>query len=478
MNITEKIIRYVILPVLIVLAITGIIDAYFFEYVIDKNGPINLVLWLSGCGALIGLCLFVRPAKHTHTQPQQTKKLTKQELQVEQQNKQVDVRLKAIDRFQASVELLASNNISSRIAGIHSFYQLAIDPKGAEYCVRIAQILCSYIRSETQEQKYQQRYKNRPSLEVQTAINILFRNIEDVKGIYLQNFGKKKNFPRADLSRTYLHKANFKGAHCQGVDFTESHCQKAVFVKARCQEASFRDAECQEANFGEAQCQRAYFINADLKGANFATSQIQETNFRRAQCQGACFISAQLHGACFNRTHCQGVYFRKAQLQRVDFTLSKLQGANFSRAYCQGADFREAQCQGVDFTLAKIQGGRFHDTQFQGAYTAEDSLLTPAMGFITAGDQLRARIKKSTNLKTLKFRGPLGQYAIEIIKKIQYLPTEWYEAMEKIREEHENKKVSYAIPKGVVGGVLEDSHELQDIIKELDAIEQQKQGNA
>ena len=54
-----------------------------------------------------------------------------------------------------AVQLLASNETSARTAGIYSLYQLIIKHEGEKYRVQVVQILCSHIRSKTQEPKYQ-----------------------------------------------------------------------------------------------------------------------------------------------------------------------------------------------------------------------------------------------------------------------------------------------------------------------------------
>ena len=420
MNIIAKIIKYVILPALLMLGIAGVIDAYFFEYIIGKDRPISLAQWISGCVALAGL-LFLRTKnqddqfqnknkeveqkqeKQSHQDDQfqnknkeveqkqekqlhqddqfqnknkelkrqqekqlhyqddqfqnknkelkrqqekqlhyqddqfqnknkqlkqrqkkqlhyqddqfqnQNKKLEKQNKQftnqeqqrqqrrqkniqinkekehfnvswqslaqwgvsigtiaggawlffrrVKNQDKQIDIQIKKEidDRFNAAVQLLGNSETSARTGGIYSLYQLIIEPKAEKYRVQVAQILCSHIRSKTQEPEYQKLHRDRPSNEIQTAIDILFRNINGIKGIYQQDFSQANNFPRADLSR----------AHLQGANFRNAHCQEADFGRAQLQGASFGEADCQKTNFTEAQCQGTDFTHAHCQGANF-----------------------------------------------------------------------------------------------------------------------------------------------------------------------------------------------------------------
>ena len=514
-------IKCLIVPMLVVLAIAGGIDAYMYQCIIGKDKPISSVELASGCVALASLWLFFRRVKN-------------QDTQLEQQNEQIDIQInKEIDdRFHAAVQLLASNETSARTGGIYSLYQLAVEPKGEKYRVQVAQILCSHIRSKTQEENYKETHKKRPSNEIQTAIDILFKDINGVKGIYQQDFSQSENFPPANLSYAYLQGANLEHAHCQRANFSHAQCQLAIFSEAQCQGAyftyaqcqgaSFSDAHCQGADFTDTDCEKAYFYDAQCQEAGFKRAQLQktkfmktqcqkadfsstdcqETNFTEAQCQGADFSFAQCRETIFIKAHCQGAIFKNVQCQKInfynaqcqgtyfintqcqgaDFIQAQCQGTCFINTQCQGANFKQAQCQGADFREAQCQGADFSRTQLQGAY---------AMGFEHI--QLKERIGEDTELESLQFEGPLDDIAITSIENVkQYLPTEWYEKMKAIIKEHENKGKSYTnciiadslediekimkenkniIPKGIITGILEDSHELQAIIKTLEAIE-------
>uniref|UniRef100_UPI0034DDE9D9 pentapeptide repeat-containing protein n=1 Tax=Candidatus Thiodubiliella endoseptemdiera TaxID=2738886 RepID=UPI0034DDE9D9 len=261
----------------------------------------------AGFIAIIGLILFFRrlreQAKQTENQKQQIK------LQIDQR---ID------ERFNSGVSLLGSSETSARTGAIYALYELAKEE--GKYCKQIAQILCSHIRSKTNEDKYKNEHKKRPSNEIQATIDLLFR--ED--GLYAQDFAKEEGFPKVNLSFAYL----------VGANFTEAQCQGASFWKAQCQGASFRGAQCQRADFRKAQCQEVIFLETQCQGANFW----------EARCQGASFWEAQC------------------------------QGANFSNAQCQGADFWEAQCQGANFWEARCQGADFSDAAFQGAHTECESI--------------------------------------------------------------------------------------------------------
>jgi hypothetical protein len=60
---------------------------------------------------------------------------------------------------------------------------------------QIVQILCSHIRSKTNEVAYQETHEEHPSNEIQTTLNLLFKEHE--RGLYTQDFAKVAGFPRA-----------------------------------------------------------------------------------------------------------------------------------------------------------------------------------------------------------------------------------------------------------------------------------------
>ena len=134
-------------------------------------------------------------------------------------------------------------------------HELAIEEE--KYRSQIAQILCSHIRSKTNELEYQKNHGirpkidsllepennqiGRPSNEIQTTIDLLFKE----KGLYAKEFAREDEFPKANLSHACLMGANFGGALCRGASFWKAECQGASFVDAQCQGVNFMGAELQ-----------------------------------------------------------------------------------------------------------------------------------------------------------------------------------------------------------------------------------------
>ena len=327
---------------------------------IENKLKIEFSLIGSALIAIIGLKLFLH-------------RLEKQEKQIDLQRKQ-----RTDDRFTTAVELLGSSETSARTGAIYSLYHLAIEDE--KYRKEVSQILCSHIRSKTNEPDYKKEHKERASNEIQSTIDLLLKDKNGNKGLYCQDFAKEENFPKANFEYAHLVNANFSFAQCKG----------AIFNHAKCQGANFDYAQCQGAHFNTAQCQGANFTFAQWQGAKFTSAQCQGAYFDKAQCQGAKFIHAQCQGAGFSYAKCQGADFYKAQCQGAGFNHAQFQAANFDETHFQGAYFNKAQCQGARFSDAQCQGAYFYKTQCQGAYTGD--------GYI----EFKYRIGKKTELKTMQ----------------------------------------------------------------------------
>ena len=447
-----------------------LLDSYTCNFFIDK-GEITLVNVVSFLIAVVGLVFFYKRVKN--------------------QDKQIDIQIKqrVDERFTTAVNLLASSETSARTGAIYSLSHLALDEK--KYRQEIAQILCSHMRSKTEEKGekgYQKVYNKRPSNEIQTTINLLFKagglyhkfNEElaqaDLSYAFLvgADFERAKcqgvnfshaecqgvNFSDAECQGAYFSHAKCQGARffsakCQGVNFSDAECQRAYFSYAECQKASFQYAKCQGTSFSETQCQEAYFLGAECQEANFSHAKCQRVNFERAKCQGVNFNNAQCQGAHFFNAECQGVNFSDAKCQGVNFGHAKCQGANFEYAECQEANFQYAECQGANFSYAQCQGAHFKNTECQGAYTYAEDITIP----------LVERIAKDTALDNVVFAGVLDEAAIESIESAKdYLGDKWYQEMQKIIKENAGKAISNTLPEGIITGVLEDSAQMQAII--------------
>ncbi len=195
----------IVVFIIVVFVVLSLLDSYIDNFSFNKS-EVTLVNVVSGVIAVIGLVLFFRRVKH------QEKQVDIQNKQLNQQQKQVNLQIeqRVDERFTTAVNLLGSSETSARTGGIYSLFHLALDEK--KYRKEIAQILCSHIRSKTEEKDYQKTYKKKPSNEIQTTINLLFKT----NGLY-HKFNKE--LEPANLRHAFLAGADFSGAHCQEANF-------------------------------------------------------------------------------------------------------------------------------------------------------------------------------------------------------------------------------------------------------------------
>ena len=232
-----------IILIVVVLAV-AIVLVVLVGAIVDKETEATIISIVSGVIAIVGLILFYQ-------------RLKKQEEQIDLQRKQ-----RTDDRFTTAVELLGSSETSARTGAIYSLYHLAIEDK--KYRKEVAQILCSHIRSKTNEPDYKEEHKERPSNEIQTTIDLLLKNQDGNKGLYCQDFAKEKSFPQANFKYAYLVKADFYEAQCQGANFSNAQCQGANFILHSVKE-QILICTVSRSCFLHAQCQGAILLLHSVK---------------------------------------------------------------------------------------------------------------------------------------------------------------------------------------------------------------------
>ena len=147
------------------------------------------------------------------------------EAQIENQQKQL-----RDTRFSLGVELLGNTNESARIGGAYNLYFLANEHRN-EYLKPVCEILCAHIRTITSNKDYQETYKEKPSNEIQTILNLLFWKDKNSNLIF--NDCEKK------LMGTFLY----------GVDFVEATLNKVKLESALLSKVNFQSAKLNDVDF-------------------------------------------------------------------------------------------------------------------------------------------------------------------------------------------------------------------------------------
>ena len=199
----------------------------------------------------------------------------------EKQNKQLQIQDKQSrdHRFSLGVELLGNPNESARIGGAFNIYFLATEYK--EYRKPACEIFCAHIRTFTNKQEYKISHTEKPSNEIQTIIDLLFRK---EYGLYFDNCNK-----------------NFSGALLNGISFFE-----AILVNV-----DFKMAALSNINFSKAKLNSIDFKDAKLSKVNFESTIFSDVNFFRATLNNVDFEFATLNNITFSFA---------TFLENIDFT--------------------------------------------------------------------------------------------------------------------------------------------------------------
>lgn len=237
---------------------------------------------------------------------QTNRRITQQEdqfnAQIKKQNEQIRIQHQQLldTRFASGVELLGNPHESTRIGGAYNLYFLARDNK--EYIKTVCEILCAHIRTITSDTNYQEKYKDKPSNEIDSIIYLLFHKREfnvSKEEIHGSIFMDKSKF----LSKSYLCGANFMTTKLDSV-----HLMSAKL------------------NY-------AHFTLAELQGVRFGAAELKNSFFDHSKLNDVDFIGAQLDSADFHDVK---------EMRKVDFSVAKLENANFQSAKMTEVDFRGA----------------------------------------------------------------------------------------------------------------------------------------
>ena len=208
------------------------------------------------------------------------------------------------ERLKNAIEHLGHESDSVRLGGAYELFHLAQDTEDLRQTV--LDILCAHIRRTTGEDEYRERYKSKPSEEIQSLLTLLFvKNHKIFKGcnVNLQRSWlngaalQGTRLKNAEMGRIYLREANLDDAYLVGAWLAEAELQGARLVGAYLPGAYMYMIHLQGGNLGISHLRGVQLFGAHLEGANLA----------RAQMQGANLAGARLQGAHLSGTNLQGV---------------------------------------------------------------------------------------------------------------------------------------------------------------------------
>ncbi|MCY3667494.1 MAG: pentapeptide repeat-containing protein [Gemmatimonadetes bacterium] len=312
------------------------------------------------------------------------------------------------DRLKNAIEHLGHESDSVRLGGAYELFHLAEDTE--ELSQTVLDILCAHIRRTTGESEYREKYKSKPSEEIQSLLTLLFIQEHEVfKGCYI------------NLQESWLNRADLAKAHLKGADLPKAHLQ-----------------------------------GADLFGAH-----LQEALLFRAHLQGTDLSNAHLQGANLSDAHLQGAFLFETHLQETDLSNAHLQGADLSDAHLQGANLLRAHLQRANLSNAHLQGANLSNVHLQGAQSQEPD-------YLSFSQLMEKSIGKESNLSGAIFAGGLNQKDVDSL--VKDLPDKEAKELRDELTSHIGKPKSHKLPKD--SGAITGSYTKEEAEKWIAEYEQ------
>ena len=157
------------------------------------------------------------------------------------------------------------------MGGIYGLYNLiGLEP---ERLPNITNILCAHLRETTQHPEYRKQYKNKPSNEIQSLLDVFGK-------INTKSLNSDSTPPRLDLSDSYLCGADLKEINLSGAILHRARLEVADLYQANLNKASLEDVQLQGADLRGACLQGAYLGGANLQVANLEYANLRQGRFK------------------------------------------------------------------------------------------------------------------------------------------------------------------------------------------------------
>ena len=221
------------------------------------------------------------------------------------------------DRYQRGAQMLGSDVLSVRMAGIYALQRLA-EEQPEQYHIQIMQLFCAFVRNPAGSQDYPvEKYSYG-----ETAVALRL----DIQAV-MDSIGRRSNAginieQETDSFKLDLHSSDLRGARLEGHNLSESNLMNSDLSEAVMNQADLRGATLSGANLS-----KTVLENCDLEGAS-----LTQADFTEAFVDGGNLSSSFMMGSIFSDTI---------------FNRSNLSGANLCPATYFGSSFEGANLSGI-----------------------------------------------------------------------------------------------------------------------------------
>ena len=263
------------------------------------------------------------------------------------------------ERYQKGAEMLGSDVLSVRLAGIYALQRLAEDHP-EQYHLQVMRLLSAFVRLPTKDQSLesgQVEIESGTLLGIRPDLNAVMEVIDwrSKTGVEIE---RAANY-RLDLRGARLPGAQFLNADLSNAFFHHAVLSRASFANSNLSDTSLRHADLSESTFFDVKFTGARLESANLSGTLLQDLDLQMASFHHANLSGTNLLRAKLSRASFQDAVLTNAWLEGSDLSNAVFLGADLSGARLAKANLSNAQFLDANLKGADLSGANLSGAEF-----------------------------------------------------------------------------------------------------------------------
>ena len=271
------------------------------------------------------------------------------------------------ERYQSAADMLGSEVLSVRLAGITALQRLAAEHP-EQYHIQVLALFCAFIRLPTRDQ-----HPDSGDSPIRLGHNWGVRqDVQSVLEVIVSRDEARRNLERRadvklDLRGSSLRGAQILDADLSGAMFHRSILSGTYFFNVDLTDANFAHADLIEAQFYQVAFTRINLSSANLSGAMLQDVEMTRLNLHNVNMSGANLGRANLSQTILQDSDLANVWLDGAELADATFLRANLSQARLDRADCTGATFLEADLTGANLSGANLSRVQFSNRGLQPA---------------------------------------------------------------------------------------------------------------
>jgi hypothetical protein len=187
-------------------------------------------------------------------------RFTAQTLRVSEETFRVTEQAQLNDRYVKAVELIGSDSLTIRLAGIYALERMLAEFRGGPELAPLVEILSAFVR----ERSYSIRERaGSVDVDIAAIVTVLGRA------------PRRSGLSRGDLTRAYLPMLSLSSADLSGAVLNEVDLRRTRLDRANLSTASLGSAELSEAYLSGANLSKAWLNGARLENANLMVADLR-----------------------------------------------------------------------------------------------------------------------------------------------------------------------------------------------------------